>query len=235
MRRLIFSFLLILALVMPVSASARYAVLTFDDGPSGKYTRRLLDGLREREVKATFLLCGYRIRQYPQEAERILLEGHEVGNHGFSHKNMQLLSHRDIAREIMDTQALLGNAPVSFLRPPGGCCSEAVCSIAKARKLALLGWSVDPRDWDTKDAAQIRAAVTEQVHDGDIILLHDMSDSSVDAALGIIDDLTARGFRFVTASQLADLRGISLKPGKRYSSFPPGNPPNTQTAKGSAG
>lgn len=222
MRRIFCAFFLILLTTVTVSAegNVRYAVLTFDDGPSGKYTRQLLDGLKERDVKATFLLCGYRIRQYPQEAERILQEGHEVGNHGFSHKNMKLMSHRDIAKEIMDTQSLLGSAPVTFLRPPGGCCSEAVRQIAKARNLAILGWSVDPQDWAKTDAAAIQEAVVSKVRDGDVILLHDMSKSSVDAALGIIDTLTEQGYRFVTASELAALRNISLKPGKNYTSFP---------------
>ena len=211
-------------LTMPVSALAaeKYAVLTFDDGPSGRYTDRLLDGLKERGARATFLLCGYRIREYPNQAKRIVEEGHEVGNHGYSHKNMQQLSRREIAREIMDTQALLpSDCRIRFLRPPGGCCSDAVRQVAEARNLAILNWSVDPKDWALQDASAVEQAVLKNVTDGDVILLHDMSDSSVTAALRIIDQLSAQGYRFVTASELAALRGCIPKAGKTYSHFPP--------------
>ena len=211
-------------LVFPPRAEAagKYVVLTFDDGPSGRYTDRLLDGLRERNAKATFLLCGYRIKEYPTQAKRIVEEGHEVGNHGYSHKNMQQLSRREIAREILDTQALLpANCRIRFLRPPGGCCSDGVRQVAEARNLAILNWSVDPKDWAIQDAAAIAQAVVKNVADGDVILLHDMSDSSVNAALRIIDQLSAQGYEFVTASQLAALRGCIPKAGKTYTHFPP--------------
>ena len=121
MRRMVCLLLCIGFLALPVraEAAAPYVALTFDDGPSGRFTRQLLDGLHQRNVKATFFLCGYRIRQYPQETQRILREGHEIGCHGFSHKNMQNMSRRDIAGEIADMQALLPqDCAVRFLRPP---------------------------------------------------------------------------------------------------------------------
>lgn len=223
MRRF-FSLLLCLCL-LPVRAEAaqttQYVALTFDDGPSGRYTRQLLEGLRERDVKATFLLCGYRIAQYPDLTEQIFREGHEIGYHGYSHGSMMTMSRRDIARELQDTAALLpeGCSP-AFLRPPGGEISDAVTQVATARQLALLRWSVDPRDWATRDAIAVESAVLQQVRDGDIILLHDMTDSSVRAALEIIDRLKSQGFRFVTVSELARLRHTDLVPGKVYTCFP---------------
>lgn len=224
MRRILCCFLCLMVLTVPVKAAdsgTPYVALTFDDGPSGRFTRHLLDGLRQRNVKATFFLCGYRIRQYPQEAQRIMDEGHEIGCHGFSHKNMQNMSRRDIAQEIRATQALLPeNCRISFLRPPGGCCSENVRQVAEAMNLAILSWSVDPRDWASGDAAAIERAVLNKVNDGDVILLHDMSDSSVNAALDIVDDLTNRGFRFVTVSELAAMRNTRLRGGKTYCCFP---------------
>lgn len=217
--------LLLCALLLAVPArgegNEKYVALTFDDGPSGRYTDRLLDGLEERDAHATFLLCGYRIAQYPAVVQRIAAEGHEIGNHGYSHRNMQKLSRREIAQELMDTQALLAGIPVRFCRPPGGCCSDGVRQVAQARKLAILNWSVDPRDWAVQDAASVEQAVVKHVSDGDVILLHDMSDSSVDAALHIIDQLSAQGYRFVTVSQLAALRGCVPKAGQTYHSFPP--------------
>ena len=194
--------------------------LTFDDGPSGRFTRELLDGLEQRGVKATFLLCGYRLKDYPKEAKRIQQEGHEIGLHGYSHSSMADMGQEDLEREIADTLALLpdGCRPV-FLRPPGGKCSEVVKDAARQADLAILSWSVDPKDWASHDAQVIEDAVVQTVRDGDVILLHDMSDSSVEAALSIIDELKAQGFSFVTVSELARLKGRTIEPGKVYGRF----------------
>ena len=222
MRKLLAVFLSISLLVLPVQAKeTNYVALTFDDGPSGKYTRQLLDGLYDRGVHATFLLCGYRMRDYPDLTQRIFDEGHEIGYHGFSHKNMKQMSRRDIAKELEDSQALLpeGCRPV-FLRPPGGCCSDAVRQVAEVRNLAILNWSVDPRDWATHDTTAIEHSILKNVKDGDIVLLHDMSSSSVQAALDIVDVLLEKDYEIVTVSRLVRIRGVKLKPGQVYSNFP---------------
>ena len=222
MRRIVAILLSLLILPLPVKAAeTKYVALTFDDGPSGKYTRTLLDGLYDRGVKATFLLCGYRMQQYPDITQRIFDEGHEIGYHGYSHNSMKEMSRRDIAAELMDSQALLpeGCRPV-FLRPPGGCCSDAVRQVAEVRGLAILSWSVDPRDWATRDTYAVESSVMKQVRDGDIVLLHDMRSSSVQAALDIIDSLSKEDFVFVTVSELAKLRNTKLKPGQTYQAFP---------------
>ena len=222
MRRFLALVLSVSLMVLPVRAEApKYVALTFDDGPSGKYTRKLLDGLYDRGVQATFLLCGYRMKDYPDLTRRIWEEGHEIGYHGFTHKNMQQMSRRDIAKELEGSQALLpeGCQPV-FLRPPGGCCSDAVRQVAQVRNLAILGWSVDPRDWATHDTASIERFVLKNVKDGDIVLLHDMSDSSVKAALDIVDVLLEKDYEIVTVSRLVRIRGVKLKPGQMYNRFP---------------
>ena len=222
MRRIVALVLSLSFLVLPVQAQeAKYVALTFDDGPSGKYTRQLLDGLYDRGVQATFLLCGYRMRDYPDLTRRIYDEGHEIGYHGFTHKNMKTMSRREIAQELTDSQALLpeGCRPV-FLRPPGGCCSDAVRQVAEARNLAIVNWSVDPRDWATHDTAAVERSVLKNIKDGDIVLLHDMSASSVQAALDIIDVLLEQEYEIVTVSCLARLREAKLKPGQTYSRFP---------------
>ena len=222
MRRIVAILLSLLILPLPVKAAeTKYVALTFDDGPSGKYTRALLDGLYDRGVKATFLLCGYRMQQYPDITQRIFDEGHEIGYHGYSHNSMKEMSRRDIAAELMDSQALLpeGCRPV-FLRPPGGCCSDAVRQVAEVRGLAILSWSVDPRDWATRDTYAVESSVMKQIRDGDIVLLHDMRSSSVQAALDIIDSLRKEDFEFVTVSELAKLRNTKLKPGQTYKCFP---------------
>lgn len=221
--RRILSLILCLSLfAIPVRAASptKYVALTFDDGPSGRYTARLLDGLAQRDVKATFFLCGYRLKEYPKLAARIQNEGHEIGLHGYSHSSMKKMDNEQLEREIADTFALLptGCRP-SFLRPPGGLTSPAVENASRQAGLAILSWTVDPRDWASHDAPTIAAAVTGAVTDGDVILMHDMSDSSVDAALAIIDRLKKQGFRFVTATELARLKGYAIEPGKTYKSF----------------
>lgn len=223
MRRFFHLILILPLLVLPVRADhgSRYVALTFDDGPSGKFTRALLDGLYDRGAKATFLLCGYRMVNYPDITQRIFEEGHEIGYHGYSHNPMKDMSRRGIAQELMDSQNLLpqGCKP-AFLRPPGGFSSDAVRQVAEARGLAILHWSVDPEDWATHSTAAIENAVLKQVKDGDIILLHDMTDSSVKAALDIVDALLKQDYEFVTVSELARLRGIRPKPGATYQKFP---------------
>lgn len=209
-------------LCFPVRAAEneKLVALTFDDGPSGRFTRKLLDGLEERGAKATFLLCGYRMEQYPDLTERIFQDGHEIGLHGYSHKSMQDMCQRDAAQEIKKAMALLPDGcKVSFLRPPGGLCNECVQTVVEEFGLSILHWSVDPKDWATNDAKTIEKQVISHVRDGDVILLHDMSDSSVDAALVIIDELQEHGFRFVTVSELAQVRNVSLVPGKKYTRF----------------
>ena len=224
MRRMIALLLSAVFLALPVRAApgSKYVALTFDDGPSGKYTRALLDGLYDRGAKATFLLCGYRIKDYPDIAQRIFQEGHEIGYHGYSHDSMKTMSRRGIAQELMDTEALLpeGCHP-AFFRPPGGLSSDAVQQVAEARGLAILHWSVDPHDWECTDTGAIEKKVLETVSDGDIILLHDMSTSSVQAALDIVDALLKEDYEFVTVSELARLRGLRPKGGTVYTKFPP--------------
>ncbi len=222
MRRIFCALICISFLIFPVRAAqpAGYIALTFDDGPSGRITRRLLEGLEQRGVQATFLLCGYRLKDYPDTARAIFDAGHEIGIHGYSHKDMSKMPQQEILREIRDTAALLpaGCSPV-FLRPPGGCLNERVLRAACTEGLAVLNWSVDPKDWEDPGAQAVQAAVMDAVKDGDVILLHDMYDGTVDAAFAIIDKLQEQGFRFVTASQLAAIRGITPQPGQVYKRF----------------
>ncbi len=219
-RRFLAVFLCLTFLWLPARAGEgeKLVALTFDDGPSGRFTRRLLEGLAERDVQATFFLCGYRLEQYPKLAREIVAAGHEVGVHGYSHKSMCAMTAGELSREIRDTLPLLPGE-VRLLRPPGGACNRCIEEQARQLGLAILQWSVDPKDWCLDDAGEITRRVLQKVQDGDVILLHDMSDSSVDAALSIVDALQARGFRFVTASQLARAKNCPLTPGSLYYHF----------------
>ncbi len=222
MRKWLALLLCLCLLPLPVKAQdAPRVALTFDDGPSGRFTRRLLEGLEERQVKATFFLCGYRMRENPALTEEIFLSGHEIGLHGDSHQCMARMSLAQLRKELDATRAALpaGCDPVLF-RPPGGSTGKNVTQAAREQGLSLLLWSVDPRDWAVHDAPAVEAAVVGAVRDGDVILLHDMCDCSVDAALSIIDQLQSKGFRFCTVSELAQHKGTALTPGERYCRFP---------------
>lgn len=184
---------------------AGYIALTFDDGPSGTITRRLLEGLSARQVRATFFLCGYRLEQYPEIAPLIASGGHEIGLHGYSHDSMKEMSRATLIQELEQTAALIqaqtGITP-TLLRPPGGCCSETVRAVARERGLSIILWTVDPRDWACHDAKELTRRIVSEAGDGDIILLHDMWNESVDGALAAIDRLQAQGYKFVTVSEL---------------------------------
>lgn len=222
MRRFFAGILCIFLLLAPVRAQGKekYVALTFDDGPSGRFTRALLDGLRERNARASFFLCGYRLELYPGEARRILEEGHEIGIHGFSHDPMDPMTEAQVTDQIRRTARLLpAQAHPIFLRPPGGLSSDALRAAAKRDGLSVLSWSVDPQDWALRDPEAIVDMVVSRIRDGDVVLLHDMSDSSVEAALRIVDILSKRGFQFVTVTELARIKGHTLKPGKEYYRF----------------
>lgn len=224
MRKLLAVLLCVCLLGIPVQAAEneKLVCLTFDDGPSGRFTRRLLEGLEQYGVKATFFLCGYRMELYPELTQQIYDQGHEIGLHGYSHKSMKTMCRYTISQELRMTRSLLPDGcEAVFLRPPGGLCGDCTETVAKEFGLSILHWSLDPKDWARQDETAVEQAVLRKIRDGDVVLLHDMSDSSVDAALGLIPKLQAQGYRFVTASELAATKGISLLPGKQYSRFAP--------------
>lgn len=217
---------LCLILLCPCGASAaeepKYIALTFDGGSTDGSARALLAGLAVRNARATFFLCGKQLEKNPELAEKILVQGHEIGIQSFFSNDFSDLSRRDIAAEVADTRALLPEkCPVRLLRPPGGCCSDGTNQVAQAMGLAIIDWSLDPKDWAAQDAAAIGRTILARVQDGDVILMHDMSDSSVRAALNLVDLLQKRGFTFVTVSELARIRTVPLRPGQHYSRFPP--------------
>jgi len=176
--------------------------ITFDDGPRRKTTERLLDGLKERGVKATFFLIGENIEGNEDIVRRIHDEGHLIGNHTFSHVQLTSLSDELAVKEVDMTNAAItaatGITP-RFIRPPYGMISEKV---EEEIDMQSIMWSVDPADWNTADCGAVVRHVVTNVKSGDIILMHDIYDSSVTAALEIIDELTAKGYVFVTADCL---------------------------------
>lgn len=176
--------------------------ITFDDGPSGRYTGRLLDGLKERNVKASFFLIGENAKENPELVERIYKEGHLIGNHTYSHVQMTHLSEEAAVREIERTDQVISaitGEHVAYMRPPFGAWQREL--EVRMEVLPVL-WSVDPLDWTTENVDEIVSKVVTEVEEGDIILLHDCYASSVEAALRIVDILQKEGYEFVTVDRL---------------------------------
>lgn len=199
-----------------------YVALTFDDGPSGALTETLLDGLRERNARATFFLCGYRMEQYPSALSRYLAEGHELGVHSTVHTDLTRLSpaelHQDMGETAQKIYEATGLRP-RLMRPPGGAYNERVQQEAREEGLSIILWSVDPRDWASRDTGAVLHTMAVETGNGDVILMHDLSESSIRAALQLVDQMQAEGYEFVTVSELAALGGKTLEPGEVYEEF----------------
>ena len=177
--------------------------LTFDDGPSSEYTPLLLDGLRERNVKASFFVIGSNIEKEGGEEiiRRIYEEGHLIGNHTWHHVDLSDLSTEDAWKELEMTDSLIKaitGEETALVRPPFG---EFPRSMEEPDKL-YVKWTVDSRDWVTKDTQEIVRKVVTDTEENDIILMHDCYETSVEAALQIIDILSERGYEFVTVDRL---------------------------------
>ena len=184
-----------------------YLALTFDDGPWPKTTEALLDGLAQRGVKATFFLVGE--------------QGHQIGLHTWHHVSLQGMTREEIAAQLGKTQqtiqAVVGPEEL-MLRPPYGFVDETLKQWAKT---PIVCWSVDTEDWKDQNVERIVQTVTQQAEDGDIILMHDIFETSVTAALACVDRLMAQGYYFVTVEELFALRGEVPQEGGVYLSLPP--------------
>lgn len=196
----------------------KYVALTFDDGPRADTTSRLLDGLLERGVPATFFVIGQQIPGNEALLRRMAAEGHQIGNHTYSHVKL-LKSEKDVVvQEIQKTEVMLRAAVGEgsfWLRPPYGYIGAERAALVKT---PMIYWTVDPRDWELLDAAKVTCAVTGCVQPGDIILLHDFYPTSVDAALQIVDQLQAEGYTFVTVEELFRIQGVTPQAGVLYAS-----------------
>lgn len=182
--------------------SAPMVALTFDDGPSKYWTEGLLDGLKERNVKATFFLIGANVEGNEALVERMVAEGHLIGNHTYSHVQLTTVSDEEACREIDEANEVLSAAVgegIHYIRPPFGSWQEDLDSLVD---MQVVLWSVDPQDWKVQNVDAIVQKVLRDVEDGDIILLHDVYKESVEAALQIIDELQKRGYEFVRVDEL---------------------------------
>ena len=183
-----------------------YIAMTFDDGPSAENTPRLLEMLKQRNIKATFFLIGQNVASNPDLVRRILAEGHEIGNHSWTHPQLSKLSDDRVTAEITQTQDAIKGASgftPTLLRPPYGAITPRQREWIESRfGLNIILWSVDPFDWKRPGASVITQRILSQTRPGAIILSHDIHKQTVDAMPATLDALIAKGYKFATVSQL---------------------------------
>lgn len=199
-------------------AGERYVALTFDDGPGKGTTDRLLDGLQARNASATFFLIGTQAAAQPELVQRMRAEGHQIGNHTWDHIRLDGTDAAADLQQIRRTDAqlkmLLGEGEY-WLRPPYGQIDQTLKSQIP---VPLITWSVDPRDWESRNTEQVVESVLKNTVPNSIILLHDIYPTSVDAALQLIDILQEEGYSFVTVEELLRINGVTPQAGVVYRS-----------------
>lgn len=193
--------------------SLNQVAITFDDGPSDAYTPLFLDVLKKKRIRATFFLVGKNVERFPDIAKRIIVEGHAVGSHSYSHR-WDSKDKDGLKEEIKFGQETIRNTlgiKTNLFRPPYGRNSSDFVDIAKEQKLYIIKWSVDSRDWKNPGVDKIIQRIIDNTKGGSIILLHDSYGSSylmeerkhtLTALPSIIDNLQKKGFKFVTIPEM---------------------------------
>ena len=187
---------------------------TFDDGPNGRYTTELLDILFKYDAKATFFLIGKNVLKEPEIVRRIYSEGHEIGNHSYSHPVLPLVSRKEVHKQLESTQAIIeetiGTKPIYF-RPPMGLFTPAILDIIESNGLKAIVGEVYPRDPYKPGRDKIVERVVKRVTPGSIIIMHDGGTwgdvdrrQTIEAVPIIIDKIRAKGYQFVTLNKLLD-------------------------------
>jgi len=183
-----------------------YIAMTFDDGPHIQNTPRLLDMLKERKIHATFFMVGECVAQYPDIVKRIVAEGHEVGNHSWSHPDLAKMSEASVHDQIQKTHDAIVNAcgvAPKLLRPPYGAFTTRQRAWANGTwGYKIILWDVDPEDWKIRNAEHVKTEILKHTVPGSIILSHDIHKTTIDAMPETLDTLLKKGYKFVTVSEL---------------------------------
>ena len=197
-----------------------YIAITFDDGPHATLTPKLLDMLAARRLKATFFIIGQNGAEYPDIMKRIVREGHELANHSWSHPNLAKMSDDAVRAQMQKTDEVIAAAAgkrTTLMRPPYGSITPRQKEwINESFGYRTIIWDVDPFDWRRPGAGVIRDRIVSQTQAGSIILVHDIHPGSIDAMPETFDQLTAKGFKFATVSELLAM----AKPGARPTATP---------------
>ena len=191
-------------------ADKPFVAITFDDGPNPQHTPRLLDMLRQRNIKATFYVIGRNVEMYPEIVRRTVAEGHEIGNHTFSHRLLTKMGDSEVLRELSRTRdaisAAAGVQPRTMRPPYGGLLQRQRELVHNQFGYPTVLWSVDPRDWQRPGTSVVASRIVTGASNGSIILAHDLHGPTVDAMPAALDGLLRKGYRFVTVSQMIALQ-----------------------------
>ncbi|MCI1772830.1 polysaccharide deacetylase family protein [Paenibacillus lautus] len=197
-------------IVWEVPTQNKVIALTFDDGPDERNTVQILDLLKQYDAKATFFVVGSRVEKHPDIVARELQEGHEIGNHSYTHPPFHNINVSKLSNELNQTQDAIYQATglkTVLFRPPGGSYNEAIVRTSKDLGMltVLWSWHQDTLDWRKPGVSRIVQKVLDNAHNGDIVLMHDFVPSStqtVEALKVILPELQKRGYSFVTVSEL---------------------------------
>ena len=189
-----------------VHVDGPYIAMTFDDGPQAKLTPKLLDLLAAHHIKATFFVIGENVAQHPDIVARAAREGHEIGNHSWSHPKFGKMSDQSVRRELQRTddaiKSATGTRP-TLMRPPyGSLTARQKRWIHDEFGYEIILWDVDPFDWKRPGPAVVRNRIVKETRPGSIVLSHDIHPGTIDAMPATLDQLEAKGFKFVTVSEL---------------------------------
>lgn len=187
----------------------KIVAMTFDDGPHPQNTPRLLDMLKQRGIKCTFFTIGRSVDLYPAITKRIVDEGHEIGNHTYTHGNLSKMSESKVRNELnRGRDAIIRATGVNprVMRPPyGALYSNQRQWVLDAYGYPTILWSVDPMDWKDRDAGVVSRRLIARAHPGAILLAHDLHKTTIDAMPKTLDTLIGQGYKFVTVSELIQL------------------------------
>ncbi len=192
--------------------------LTFDDGPSA-HTQRLLDIFQKHGGKGTFFVLGNTLDNRKDILKRMVAEGHEIGNHSWSHRQFTNISIDEVKDQIMMTRAKIYDitgVDCTIVRPPYGACNDEIRALGKELGVSYVNWSVDTLDWKTKNSDAVYKEIMKDAADGHIILCHDLHKTTVDAMEKVIPALIKEGYQLVTVSELLTCRGGEISVGKMY-------------------
>lgn len=186
-------------------ATRNEVALTFDDGPHPNFTPKLLDILKRANVKATFFVIGFMAEKYPDLVKRIAADGHEVGNHTYSHVTLTKLTDPEVLTELAandEVIAKLTGRKVRYCRPPGGDFAAKTLELAGSLGLTTVLWTDDPGDYANPGDTVLMEREMRALRPGGIILLHDGSQDTLDTLGKLIEAVEAKGFKFVTLDEL---------------------------------
>ena len=207
--------------IQNVQTTRKVIALTIDDGPHYKTTPTILQTLKEKQVRATFFVLGVNIETSLGLLSKEIADGHEIGNHGYSHTPLTSMTKENIEQEVKKTENLISavtTKPVLF-RPPGGAYNAKTAIILQNLGYSIVMWSIDPHDWARPSVGEVVNRVLTNVQPGSIILMHDGQYPlpTAEAIALIVDKLRDQGYEFVTVSDL--LKYSEIVSGRSFTSI----------------